>query len=414
MLKPRRPSAGSKETATARFSQPGQSGRNVKFRDMSADQLRVPGIAGPAVPGQAAGRSVRALLAELFPLSADPPARPALAARLASLAVQLAALAAGTLLLLVRISGRPTWDGINTEDVNVFLAQALAHPWHQQSYGGYLELVPRLIGQIVSLLPIRYAAAGFAVSGALIASGCGLLAYHASAPLISSRWLRVLLGLSILLLPVAQLEIADNGVNTPFYLLVALFWAVLWRPRSWAGASVAAVVAFATVASSPLALLFAPLLAARAIVVPHRIRENAVTVGWAIGCLLQVPFIMASHVSRTAHAAPANSVTYLARDVIRPAFGWHLAWQLRASFGRRDADRRRLARRDPGPRGGHAGQAVPGVRGSRGGNRPRVHVRGGRPGCGAGSRRGQRLPLPGEPQQGTRLGADRTNVNTRP
>jgi hypothetical protein len=92
-------------------------------------------------------------------------------------------------------------------------------------------------------------------------------------------------------------------------------------------------VAFATVASSPLALLFAPLLAARAIVVPHRIRENAVTVGWAIGCLLQVPFIMASHVSRTAHAAPANSVTYLARDVIRPALGWHLAWQLRAAFG---------------------------------------------------------------------------------
>src|SRR6202041_564413 len=90
-------------------------------------------------------------------------------------------------------------------------------------------------------------------------------------------------------------EIADNGVNTPFYLLVALFWAVLWRPRSWAGASVAAVVAFATVASSPLALLFAPLLAARAIVVPHRFRENAVTVGWAIG--------------------------------------WHLAWQLSAAFG---------------------------------------------------------------------------------
>jgi hypothetical protein len=42
---------------------------------------------------------------------------------------------------------------------------------------------------------------------------------------------------------------------------------------------------------------------------------------------------MASHVSRTAHAAPANSVTYLARDVIRPALGWHLAWQLSAAFG---------------------------------------------------------------------------------
>src|SRR3984885_2226337 len=301
---------------------------------MSAADLRAPRVPGPAVPGEAPGRSVRGLLAELFPAPAEPSAPPTLAARCVSLAVELAALLAGMLLLLVRISGRPVWDGIYAEDIGVFLPEALAHPWHLlQAYGGYLQLVPRLIGQIISLLPIRYAARGFAVSGALIASGCGLFVYHASAALISSRWLRVLLGLSVVLLPVAQLEIADNGVNTPFYLLVALFWAGLWRPRSWAGASVAAVVAFATVASSPLALLFAPLLAARAIVVPHRIRENAVTVGWAIGCLLQAPFILARHVSRTAHAAPANSVTYLARDVIRPAFGWHLAWQLRAAFG---------------------------------------------------------------------------------
>jgi hypothetical protein len=300
---------------------------------MSADQLRVPRIAGPAVPGQASGRSVRALLSDLFPAPAEPSAQPTPAARLAFLAIQVAALAAGTALLLVRVSGRPAWDGVNTEDVDVFLAQALAHPWHLQSYGGYLELAPRLIGQVVALLPIRYAAAGFAVSGALVASGCGLLAYHASAALIGSRWLRVLLGLSVLLLPVAQLEIADNGVNTPFYLLVALFWAILWRPRSRAGASVAAVVAFVTVASNPLAVLFAPLLLARAAVVPRRIREQAVTAGWAIGCLLQVPFVVTSHVSRTAHAAPANSVTYLARDVTAPALGWHLAWQLRAAFG---------------------------------------------------------------------------------
>lgn len=300
---------------------------------MSADQLRAPGIAGPALPGQASGRSVRALLAELFPVPAEPPARPAVAARWASLAIRLAAIAAGTLLLLVRISGRPAWDGINAEDVDVFLAQALAHPWQLQSYGGYLELVPRLIGQIVSLLPIRYAAAGFAVGGALIASGCGLFAYDASAALISSRWFRVLLGLSVLLLPVAQLEIADNGVNTPFYLLIALFWAVLWRPRSWAGASVAAIVGFATVASSPLAFLFAPLLVARALVVPRRIREHAVTVGWAIGCLVQIPFILTSQVSRTAHPVPAYAVTYFAHDVVLPALGWHLAWQLRAAVG---------------------------------------------------------------------------------
>ena len=430
---------------------------------ISSACLRSPGLRCPDEPLAVASAGC---LPSSSRVSAEPPARPALAERLGSLAVQLVALAAGTLLLLVRISGRPAWDGINTEDVDVFLAQALAHPWHLQSYGGYLELVPRLIGQIVSLLPIRYAAAGFAVSGALIASGCGLLAYHASAPLISARWLRVLLGLSVLLLPVAQLEIADNGVNTPFYLLVALFWAVLWRPRSWAGASVAAVVAFATVASSPLALLFAPLLAARAIVVPHRIRENAVTVGWAIGCLLQAPFILASHVSRTAHAAPANSVTYLTRDVIRPALGWHLAWQLRAAFGPDGAtlivgvllavilglavatqarqcrvfvvtavatglvftfvaatlswlpSQRVTLGMEPGARYStlpilliDAAVIVSAdACARRWGPRTWTAVRGGRAGRGAGSRLGQRLPLPGQPQQGNRMGADREHM----
>ena len=300
---------------------------------MSADQLRVPGIGGRAVPGQASGRGVRALLAELFPVSAEPPARAALAARLASLAVQLAAIAAGTLLLLVRISGRPAWDGISTEDVDVFLAQALAHPWHLQSYGGYLELVPRLIGQMVSLLPIRYAAAGFAVGGALIASGCGLLAYHASAPLISSRWLRVLLGLSVLLLPVAQLEIADNGVNTIWYLLVALFWAALWRPRTRAGAGAAAVAAFAAAASSSVALLFAPLFVARAIVVPRRLREHVATAGWALGCLVQFVIIATSHTSRLAPHNPINAVIYYTREVLLPTIGWHLSWHLRDLIG---------------------------------------------------------------------------------
>src|SRR5208282_4874697 len=134
------------------------------------------------------------------------------------------------------------WESVYAEDPGVYLPAALAHPWHLlQSYGGYLQLIPRVIGQIAALLPVRHASAGFAVGGALVASAVGLFAYHASEDVVSSRWLRVLVGLSVVLLPVAQLEIADNGVNTPFYLLVALFWAVLWRPRSWAGASVAAV-----------------------------------------------------------------------------------------------------------------------------------------------------------------------------
>jgi len=246
--------------------------------------------------------------------------------------------AVGTVVMLARIGGRPAWESVYAEDPGIYLPQALAHPWHLlASYGGYLQLVPRVIGQIAALVPIRDASVVFAVSGALIASACALFAYHASAGQVSSRWLRVLIGLSVLLLPVAQLEIADNGVNSIWYLLVALFWATLWRPRTRAGAAVAAVVAFAAAASTSLGLLFAPLFVARAIVVPRRLREHAATAGWALGCLMQVLEILTSHVSRFTPHNPLDAVLYYAHDVLLPALGWHLSWHLREILGQTGA-----------------------------------------------------------------------------
>jgi hypothetical protein len=301
---------------------------------VSAPEVRAPGQAGPGAQlPPAPGQGVRAMLADLFPEPAGPAPRAGLA-RSAFLLLQVAAVALGALVMLARIGGRPAWDSVYAEDPGVYLPAALAHPWHLlQSYGGYLQLVPRLIGQVAALLPIRHASAVFAAGGALVASACGLFAYHASAGHVSSRWLRILLGLSVVLLPVAQLEIADNGVNSIWYLLVALFWAALWRPRTAAGAAAAAVVAFAAAASSSLALLFAPLFAARAVVVPRRPREQAATAGWALGCLLQVVAILASHLSRFTPHNPVNAVLYYTHYVLLPALGWHLSWHLRDLAG---------------------------------------------------------------------------------
>lgn len=301
---------------------------------VSAPELRAPGQAGSGAHlPPAASHGVRAVLADLFPAPAEPAPRAGLA-RWAFLLVEVAVVALGALVMLARIGGRAAWDSVWAEDPGIYLPAALAHPWHLlQSYGGYLQLVPRLIGQIAALVPIRYASVAFAVGGALVASACGLFAYHASAGQVSSRWLRALLGLSVVLLPVAQLEIADNGVNTIWYLLVALFWAALWRPRTGAGAAVAAVVAFAAAASSSLALLFAPLFVARAIVVPRRLREHAATAGWALGCVLQVLVILTSHLSRLRPHKPVNAVLYYAHEVLLPALGWHFSWHLRDIVG---------------------------------------------------------------------------------
>jgi hypothetical protein len=301
---------------------------------VSASELRVPGPAGPGARAQpGADHRVRAVLADLFPAPAEPGPRGGLP-RWAVILVQVAAVALGALVMLARVGGRPVWETVWAEDRGIYVPDALAHPWHLlQSYGGYLQLVPRLIGQIAALLPTRHASVALAVGGALIASACGLFAYHASAGHIGSRWLRALLGLSVVLLPVAQLEIADNGVNSIWYLLVALFWAALWRPRTSAGAAVAAVVAFAAAASSSLGFLFAPLFAARAIVVPRTLREHAATVGWAAGSVLQVAVIVASHQSRLRPRDPVHAALFYAHDVLLPALGWHLSWRLRDLLG---------------------------------------------------------------------------------
>ena len=294
-------------------------------------ELGAPGTAGSEVHlAPVAGHGVRAVLADLFPV----PASRAGLARWAFILVQVAVVVLGALVMLARIAGRPAWDSVYAEDPGIYLPAALAHPWHLlQSYGGYLQLVPRLIGQLAALVPIRYASVVFAAGGAVAASACGLFVYHASAGHVSSRWLRALAGLSVVLLPVAQLEIADNGVNSIWYLLAALFWAALWRPRTVSGAAAAAVVAFAAAASSSLGFLFAPLFAARVIAVPRRLREHAATGGWALGCLLQVLVILTSHVSRLRLRDPVNAVLYYAHEVLLPALGWHISWYLRDTLG---------------------------------------------------------------------------------
>jgi hypothetical protein len=237
--------------------------------------------------------------------------------------------------LLLRIAGRSPVTTIWAEDRTVFLIGALAGPRHLfASYAGYLQLLPRLIAQLAAFLPLPDAAVAFAVSGAVIASAVALFVFYTSAGHIHSVWLRGLLAAAVLLLPVAPLEIADSGVNTPWYLLFALFWAGLWRPRGRGAMALAAAVAFLAGASTPLALALAPLLILR-IAALRQLREHAVTAGLAAGLLLQLPVIGAAHNSRLDRgASPGGTLRFVAHDVVLPALGWHLDWWLQAAVGR--------------------------------------------------------------------------------
>lgn len=293
---------------------------------------------GPRAAGDpvrpAFGRVGR-ILAELFP-EGPAPVAVSTARRWLIAGAYVVCLFAGAALSLARYVREPPWKNIYAEDLPIYLVGALAHPWSSlfSPYAGYLQLSSRIIGQTVSLLPLHDAAAGFAVGGALITSACALFIFRVSTGHVRHPLMRALLALSVLLLPVALLQIANSGVNSPWYLLMALFWAILWRPRSAGGMTMAALVGFVAATSNVTAALFAVLVVARLIALP-RVREHAVTAGWLAGCLVQLPyFLQPGSASRGRYATPGQSVSFYGHDVVLPVFGWHVSWVLRHWWGR--------------------------------------------------------------------------------
>jgi hypothetical protein len=281
------------------------------------------------------------VLGSLFPESAESAPRTS-GGRLLSVAAQVVAIGLGTVLLLLRIPGLPSWDTIFGEDYWEFFAQALQQPWHLFiTYTGYEQLVPRVLAQFATYLPLAQVSRFFAVSGAVIACGCGLFVFYASAGHVRSTWLRALLGVAVVLLPSAPMEIADSGVDTLWYLVIAMFWALLWRPRTRTGMAVAALFAFAAASSDSVNVLFLPLVAARLYAL-RRPRDHAVTVGWLAGCVVQVPEIVSSYLAGNSRLSQqsgslGHSLAFYAHDVVLPSLGWHLAWRLQSLAGRNGA-----------------------------------------------------------------------------
>jgi hypothetical protein len=291
-------------------------------------------------PADGRVRKVRAALVVLFPETPEggtpQPGRGHAAGsggrRAVYVAIQVAAVCIGTVVLLLRIPRIPAWDSLYAEDQGVYLFDALARPWHLLvPYGGYEELAPRLVGQLISYLPLVDVAVPFALAGAGVAALCALFIYHALDGWIQSPWLRALVGAALILLPLAPIEPADSTVGAPWYAITALFFALLWRPKSWVGMTAAALVAFAAASSEILAVIYAPLVLLRVVALP-RWREHAVTAGWLAGLLVQVAMVRESYAQHTQRvttlASPIRALGFYFHNVALRAFGWRVSVRL--------------------------------------------------------------------------------------
>ncbi|WP_433318570.1 hypothetical protein [Micromonospora chersina] len=244
-------------------------------------------------------------------------------------ALATVAVVAGTALQLWRQPGAGALDTVWAEDGTVFLSDAVRQgplTALTTSYAGYYHAVPRLLGGIAALVPADAAAAVLAVEAALAVALLALLVYVASAAHLASSLSRLLVSATVLVVPVGQGEVLNSIANFHWYGLYALFWVLIWTPRTRAGRGVAVVVTVLVAASDILCVVFVPLVlwrASRPADGPRRDRHGVVLAGaLALGLAVHFAGLLAGSSGRHLSPNPVRAVAgYLLRAVPAPLVG---------------------------------------------------------------------------------------------
>jgi hypothetical protein len=148
------------------------------------------------------------------------------------------------------------------EDGTIFFAQAL-HRGSVANFGrayeGYLHTVPRTIAAIAALMPLRDAPAVFGIAVVVVVACVGAVAEHVSGRFIRRRWLRLVCGLSVGLLPVLGAEAIGSAANLQFLLVFMVFWLLLTRSEHVGVIAAICVVEVLVVLTSAVAVVLIPL-----------------------------------------------------------------------------------------------------------------------------------------------------------
>jgi hypothetical protein len=240
--------------------------------------------------GNAIG-ALRARLEQQLFLAA--PQRPSRFGRGETAVLLLALLALAIVGQLLRMGPSAALDSLWAEDGQIFLQDGISRDFPStlvDTYAGYLVLVPRLIGEIGSAVPLREAAAAVALASALIIVLSGLAVWVGSSGLIRNPYLRGTLVALTILSPVASLESVVSVAYVPWYMLFGSFWLLFWRAQTTWGAALGALFLLLTGLSTPGVWFFAPVAALRAVAARDR-RDALILGGFAAGAAVQIPVI---------------------------------------------------------------------------------------------------------------------------
>lgn len=269
-------------------------------------------------------------------LFADPPSAQAMLRQGERLVVMLALLALAVILQLFRIGPWTALNSLWAEDGPIFLQGAISQGFMHDvfsTYAGYLVFVPRLVGEVGALAPLRYAPAVVAITSSVIVALSGLAVWYASAAYIRHPYLRGTLVAVTILVPVSNIESVASGAYVPWYMLFASFWLLLWRPSTTRATVLSSLFILATGLSSPGLWFFAPLAALRAIAARER-RDLIIVGSFVIGAAVQVPILLFNNEGSVKPMLTINILTsYIQRVVDGAALGEHLGGSAWAHFG---------------------------------------------------------------------------------
>ncbi|MEV4621909.1 hypothetical protein AB0J74_24770 [Asanoa sp. NPDC049573] len=269
--------------------------------------------AGRQPAGSAAGGSpprgawIRSLFPE--PAAAGPSARALLLGVLGFLALMGVSIS--------RTGGPGALNSTWIEDAKRFLTGALGSQPAREvvftPFNGYLHVGPRLSAEIATLFGVRWAAPVLTLIAVALITTAAAVAYTASGRFFQQWWLRALVAVPVVMVPVGHTQ-ADNDIATvQFFAFYALFWALLWRPRTPVGKVVVVAVALYTTTSSILPVVLLPLLLLRLWAVRDWV-TRAVAVAYLFGLGLQGYFMLTGDSSRAGVGRPRYNPLWLLKE----------------------------------------------------------------------------------------------------
>jgi hypothetical protein len=205
--------------------------------------------------GRQAGKAVaplrRYLDRSLFPAPAEATSK--LRGWEAALVI-VSLVAISAVLQLFRLGPSDALNSLWAEDGGVFFGGALTHGFFDAvttPYAEYLVVLPRLIGELGTLVPLRDVPVAMNLTTVIIIALGGLAVWFASAGHIHNPYLRALLAALMVLSPVCTIEAVATPTNIAWYLTFTVFWLLFWRPKTTWGAFLGGLLILVTGLSTP-------------------------------------------------------------------------------------------------------------------------------------------------------------------